>query len=237
MADELIKECEEVGLLADARDYLVARGFKKPGQIASVSEELSGFMTTVFEPFKKGMEITAGETKKKWIMGEGVDELVVQTGFKCLWKKCKYMERAEADKLKPQAKPAAFPPTPSIQVINTNEGNKERAPKKLGQGIWQKQIAMYEEAQSPPRLFPQKMIAGADEVLAQMLWEHETSKVYSELGLGEVIAVRMYDSCGHVNKYRNKNKGRDILGFKDVGGDEVEVVKKNEQDGTPGQVT
>ena len=96
----------------------------------------------------------------------------------------------------------------------------------LGQGVWQKQIAMYEDAQSPPRLFPQKMIAGADEVLARMLWEHETSKVYSELGLGEIVAIRMYDSCGQVNKFRNKNKGKDILGFRNVGGDEVEVVKK-----------
>ena len=85
---------------------------------------------------------------------------------------------------------------------------------------------MYEDAQSPPRLFPQKMIAGADEVLARMVWEHETSKVYSELGLGEVIAIRMYDSCGYVNKFRSKNKGNDILGFRNVCGDEVEVVKK-----------
>ena len=85
---------------------------------------------------------------------------------------------------------------------------------------------MNEDAQSPHRLFPQKMIAGADEVLARMVWEHETSKVYSELGLGEIIAVRMYDSCGHVNKFRNKNKGKDILGSRNVGGDEVEVVKK-----------
>ena len=177
MADELIKKCEKVGLLADARDYLVARGFTKPGQIASVAEEISEFMTAVFEPFKEGMEITAGETKKQWIMGEELDELVVQTGFKCLWKKCKYMERAEANKLKLQAKPAAFPPTPAVQVINASEGNKDRAPKKLGQGIWQKQIAMYEDAQSPPRQFPQKMIAGADKVLARMLWEHNLKSI------------------------------------------------------------
>ena len=84
MADEIIKECEEVGLSADARDYLVARGFTKPGQIASVADEVGHFMKVVFEPFKEGMEITEGEAKRKWMMSEEEDELVVQTGFKCL---------------------------------------------------------------------------------------------------------------------------------------------------------
>ena len=69
----------------------------------------------------------------------------------------------------PQERPAMFPPPPTVQVINANESYKDKAPKKLGQGLWQKQIAMYEDAQSPPRPFPQKKIAGADEVLARML--------------------------------------------------------------------
>ena len=141
--------------------------------------------------------------------------------------------REEENRLNPPVQTATLPPPPMVQVINANEGNKEKAPKKLGQGVWQRQIAAYEDAQSPPRLFPQKMIAGADEVLARMMWEHETTKVYSELGLGEILATRMYNSCGQVNKFRHKHKGKDVLGLKYVGGDEVEVVKKDERGWNP----
>ena len=112
MAEELIKECDEVGLLPNARDYLVARGFSKTVQIASIAECIEDFMTAVFEPFKEGMEITMGMTKKKWIMGVDVDELVVQTGFKCLWKKCKHMEKEEEKKLNPPVQTATLPPPP-----------------------------------------------------------------------------------------------------------------------------
>ena len=208
-----------------ATEYLVARGFKKMAQIANVADDIEEFMTAAFQPFKDGMEITKDEDKKVWKMAEGEDELVVKTGFKCLWKKAKMMEKAE-DKTIPPTPPAPFPPIPTVHVVNVPENNKDKVPKKLGQGVWLKQIGLYEDAQSPPRPFPQKLIAGADEVLARMLWEHETSKVYSELGLGEIIGIRMYDSCGQVNKYRNKNKGKDVLAFRSAGGDEMEVVKK-----------
>ena len=226
MAEGLIQECQDAGLAQGATDYLVARGFKKLAQIANVADELGEFMTAAFKPFKDGMEIGKGEEKKVWKMAEGEDELVVITGFKCLWKRAKMVEKAEEEKA-PQTPPVPFPPpVPTVQVIQAPETNKDKAPKKLGQGVWLKQIGLYEDAQSPPRPFPQKLIAGADEVLARMLWEHEVSKVYSELGLGEIIGVRMYDSCGQVNKYRNKNKGKDVLAFRSIGGEEMEVVKK-----------
>lgn len=226
MAEELIKECQEVGLAKGATDYLVARGFTKLTQIANVADEVGEFMTAAFQPFKEGLEITKGDEKKTWKMEEGEDEVVVKAALKCLWKKAKMEEKTAEDKNKPVAPPAPFPPIPTVHVVNVPETNKDKVPKKLGQGVWLKQISLYEEAQSPPRPFPQKLIAGADEVLARMLWEHETSKVYSELELGEIIGVRMYDSCGQVNRYRNKNKGKDILAFRSAGGDEMEIVKK-----------
>ena len=73
MAEALIKECQEAGLVQGATDYLVARGFTKLAQIANVADGMGEFMNEAFQPFKDGMEITKGEDKKVWKMAEGED--------------------------------------------------------------------------------------------------------------------------------------------------------------------
>ena len=70
------------------------------------------------------------------------------------------------------------------------------------------------------------MVAGAEQILARLIWENEVSKVYTPLGLGEVIATRSYDATGGVNKLAQKNKDKDILSFKRTDGEYLQMVSK-----------
>ena len=79
-----------------------------------------------------------------------------------------------------------------------------RPPKSLGLGIWTAQIAKYEAAYTPQRLFPAKLLLGAETVLARLLWEADT-KMYTPLKLGEIMQARHFTSTGVINQVAVKN--------------------------------
>ena len=49
------------------------------------------------------------------------------------------------------------------------------------------------------RFFPEQELLGAESVVARVLYEHRTSKLYSPVGLGEVLQRRSFQSNGEVN--------------------------------------
>ena len=124
------------------------------------------------------------------------DEVVLEAAFKCLWTKCRAVANQDASGM---VIAGTFPPLPpAIQGVE----KVDKAPKKLGRGDWKRFIDIFEGRYTPRRPFPQKMVAGAEEVLARLIWDNEISKVYTPLGLGEVLATRAYDddAAGNVNK-------------------------------------
>ena len=55
------------------------------------------------------------------------------------------------------------------------------------------------------RTFPEKILLGADKVLARMYHEHHTSKHYTAVTLGEIMSQRVFTSLGTVNANRKKD--------------------------------
>ncbi|CAE7569043.1 unnamed protein product, partial [Symbiodinium sp. CCMP2592] len=50
-----------------------------------------------------------------------------------------------------------------------------------------------------PRAFPTRRLAGAEEVLARIHWEHTVSFAYSPLGLGEILSQRTWTAANELN--------------------------------------
>ena len=101
-----------------------------------------------------------------------------------------------------------------------------KAPKTLGPGVWAKQIKEFENFYTPARVFPQQMVYGAEEVLARLLWEKDVSKMYTPLGLGEIVASRSYTSTGQVNKFTTEDKAKETFEFRQGAGNSVNLEAK-----------
>ena len=88
---------------------------------------------------------------------------------------------------------AATAPTDSVPSTSTaTSSDRSKAPKTLPKNYWADMVADYESVtiNGQPRKFPAHLLLGAEEVLARMVHEHQTSKIFTPVRLGEIIAVR-----------------------------------------------
>ena len=89
-----------------------------------------------------------------------------------------------------------------------------KAPKTLPENYWADTVADYESVtiNGQPRKCPAHLLLGADEVLARMVHEHQSSKIFTPVRLGEIIAVRNFTTTGQVNpRSKNEDKPERVL--------------------------
>ena len=94
-----------------------------------------------------------------------------------------------------QAAPGAAgaqPPNP--HAITAEDSKKIYDPVQF-----KKRVETYETKFSTRRIFPVKQLLGADETLIRMEKEKQNS-MYSPIGLGEILAARLYTSYGQMNQ-------------------------------------
>ena len=123
----------------------------------------------------------------------------------------------------------AKPRPPMSELQDTQSGNAvaKKPPNTLSPGVWTKQIQAFESYYNPPRVFPQQMVYGAEEVLARMLWEKDVSMMFTPLGLGEIVAARSYTATRQVNKFATKDKAKETLEFRQGAGNTVNLEQNN----------
>ena len=94
----------------------------------------------------------------------------------------------------------AAPGTPTPVTTATGDG---KAPKQLPKGFWAKRIKEFEatKIEGHHRSFPVHLISGAEEVLARMVWEKETTNLFTPVRLGEVLAQRNLTPSKQVNPW------------------------------------
>ena len=109
------------------------------------------------------------------------------------------------DRGRPLGHMAALVATPSPQLpgttSSTTASNSHMAPKQLPKDYWAKRIKEYESAQIEGRneSFPVHFWVGAEETLARMVYENETSRLFSSVTLGENISIRNFTLSRQVN--------------------------------------
>ena len=80
------------------------------------------------------------------------------------------------------------------------QNNGQPRPKGLEKGDWQRGVDRWQSQWDPPRTFPNKMLVGAEDVLARLLWEKRVSKAFMPLFLSEIIDTRAYQSDGNTDR-------------------------------------
>ena len=122
---------------------------------------------------------------------------------------CNEVHLARAEQFASTA-PAAS--VPSMSTAASSDVGK--APKTLPKNYWADMVADYESVKinGENRKFPAHLLLGAEEVLARMVHEHQTSKIFTPVRLGEIIAVRNFTTTGQVNPgSKNEDKPERVL--------------------------
>ena len=97
------------------------------------------------------------------------------------------------------ASSAAFPPVPGTTALPAPAPVPEdKAPKNFPQ--WAAQIERYNGRlfEGKRRHFPDRLLVGAESILARMWWEHET-KAFTPVSLGEIVSKRTFQASGEIN--------------------------------------
>lgn len=102
------------------------------------------------------------------------------------------------------ATPAAVttaPPASGTSAATTPAVDK--IPKTLPAGVWMSLVKAYNEIQlnGRDRSFPVAELLGSECVVARMWREHNVSKLYTPVGLGEIIQRRSFTASGDVNPF------------------------------------
>ena len=110
------------------------------------------------------------------------------------------VDRLRAVHLPPHTTPAA--PTTS----STADASDLKVPKVLPKGYWNTLVQEYEAVtiQGKNRVFPGHLLLGAEEILSRMVHEHQTSKLYTPLKLGEIISIRHFTPTKAINTFAQK---------------------------------
>ena len=112
---------------------------------------------------------------------------------------------------------AAATQTP-VTVVTANNGpyvpakiKYDRMPKELPEGVWSFYVTAYESKQfdNKDREFPTNLILGADAVILRSWYQHEYSKMYVPIYLGEVLQHRLFTAYGQLNKANKHNHKAD----------------------------
>ena len=130
--------------------------------------------------------------------GEDVNAVIAQ--WKVLYAEVrnKYKQRLSAS----TTPGASTTPTPAATPATTD---KDTIPKTLPPGVYTQLIKDYNNItlDREKRTFPEKILLGADKVLARVYREHHASKHYTAVTLGEIMLQRVFTSLGTVNSNRN----------------------------------
>ena len=98
-------------------------------------------------------------------------------------------------------------PTPTPMAAASSTTDKDTIPKTLPAGVYNQLVKDYNDVtlNGEKREFPEKVLLGADKVLARTHHEHTVSKHYTAVTLGEIMSQRVFTALGTVNAARKKD--------------------------------
>ena len=160
---KLTEILEENGAPAELHEFLKAKGITTVAILAYYADTADQLFASLAEPLASGTTVNGSQFKY-----DG-DLTLLKAVILASWEDCReFRKLAICGQVKAAPGAASAPKPPN------------RPPKSLGLGIWTAQIAKYEAAYTPQRVFPAKLLLGAETVLARLIWEADT-KMYTPL--------------------------------------------------------
>ena len=177
-------DCADVAKAAgagpDMLEYLEARSLHRTATLALVADTWDDVDKKVFRPFADGF---LAKGKKLQVSAE--EAPVAQAILRQMWCEC----RRQWDEV---SRPAPAPAVSAPGAGSTTGAPlaplpSDRPPKDFPH--WSRLVAAYNGV----------LVGGAEEVLSRIHWEHTKSKLYTPLGIGEILAKRAFSALGVVN--------------------------------------
>lgn len=184
----------------DILEYLELRGIRTAATLALLSKDESDLEATLVQPLLQGWARPDGST----LSVPDSDKPIARAVILHMWMMAQqnYWAASQAAMLPMQA-PATTPvaTTPAAAA-------EDKVPKALAPGRWAKLIQEYQCQQigNEDRIFPIQEVLGAEAIIARVLHEHEISKTYTPIQLGEIISVRTFQANGEPNPLAKKER-------------------------------
>eukprot|EP00913_Durusdinium_trenchii_P027937 g26194.t1 len=176
-------------------EYMQARGLTAVGAFAKVANSIDNLKTTLVQPLLDGY--TKGDLH---LIIDEADKPIVEAVIITAWEEA---QKLWIHHLRLPPWPGATPPAGPAAPAATASLADEKPSRQLPVGVWNSAIQRYNlvEIQGIPRRFPEKELLGAEVTLARMHHEHTKSKMYTPVGLGEIMTHRSFTPTrepGHV---------------------------------------
>ena len=126
------------------------------------------------------------------------------------------------------APPTGLPTPPAT----THKDTDDKIPKTLPPGVYNELVEQYNKVtiHGQRRAFPEKQLLGAEKIIARMWHEHNKSKCYTAVTLGELLQHRHFTATGNINSRINDKKHETIL---TIDSESKTLVEKNKADWDP----
>ena len=199
MADATLSEAAALAGIDLSTDclarYLHAIGLRSHATIAAYVHE-DAVVSDLLTKLKAG--VTVGTTEYK--LAADAEENAVKAQWLVLSRHARHKYQASF-----HATPT--PNSAPSQPATTTQPDKDNIPKALPSGVYSKLVEDYNSItlDGVRRVFPEKLLLGAEKVLARMYHEHRTSKLYTATPLGEIMAQRVWTSFNTINSNRKKD--------------------------------
>ena len=101
--------------------------------------------------------------------------------------------------------------SPPAAPAATPKDTDDKIPKTLPPGVYNELIEQYNKVSihGHRRAFPEKQLLGAEKIIARMWYEHNKSKCYTAVTLGELLQHRHFTATGNINNRVSDKKSRD----------------------------
>ena len=183
---------DEAAAGKELRRYFEARGIKAVATLALIAASEDDFNKMLVEPLLAGWKLPEGDV----IRLPPDEHPIAKAIMTHMWMLAKQSWQSSIM----AATPATVPST-SAPLAGSTSSATEKVPKTLPAGAWQTLVRAYNTTQlhGRDRSFPVEELLGAECVLARMHHEHNVSKSYTPIGLGEIVQRRSFTAAGEVN--------------------------------------
>lgn len=173
--------------------YLQARGLSSVGTFALIARDHESLRKILIQPllqgFKKGDQV---------FELDDADKPVAEAVLLTVWDEANQVWKKHLAATGPQNLPGT--PAPAT-APSSSHSTEDKPPKTLPHGVWTAAIQRYNsvQIQGIARRFPEKELLGAESILARAHFEHTKSKLYTPIGLGEIMTHRSFTAVGEPN--------------------------------------
>ena len=208
-------------------DYLTLRAIRTPATLALLANNEDALEKTLIQPLFQGWAKPDGSTLEI----PDSEKPIAKAMLLHMWQLSKQCW------MKTMA--AATPPTSPTLTTGTSAASAspadEKVPKTLASGKWTQMLTAYQSQQlgGRDRVFPVNELLGSEPILARILHEHEISKLYSPVLLGEIMAMRTFLPSGEPNPLSKKDRTSQKL---QLTGDTGTLVASTEEPWQPRSV-